>query len=219
MFRTFLIDPLHQALILLYNTVAFHDLGLAIILLTFLIRLILFPLFYKSAKSQLILQKLQPEIQRIQHDHKDNKEKQAQAMMALYKDNRVNPFSSFLVILIQLPVLIALYQVFLGSFSEINTLFAGLIDLKTRSIVIVVLAAAFQYLQGWLTLPKLDKGKELSSIEKFGRQMVYFSPAITVMVLMSLPAAVGLYWTATSVFSVFQQIYINKTVKIKTELK
>jgi len=214
MFKTLLYDPIFHSLIFLYQYVTFQDLGIAIILLTFLVRLILFPLFYKSAKNQLILQKLQPEIQKIQHDHKDNKEKQAQAMMELYKKYKVNPFSSFLIILIQLPILIALYRVFLGDFSDINTLFLGLIDLKTRSIIIVGLAAVAQYYQGVLTLPKAEKGRELSAPEKIGRQMVYFGPLITILILTSLPSAVGLYWFATAVFSIVQQIYINKTVKI-----
>ncbi len=217
MFKIFLIDPLHKALFLFYNTIAFQDLGAAIILLTFLIRLILFPLFYKSAKNQIILQRLQPEIQKIQHDHKDNKEKQAQAVMELYKTHKVNPFSSFLVILVQLPILIALYRVFLGDFSNVHTLFLGLIDLKSRSILIVSLAAITQYFQGVLTLPKPpvggEKNRELSAAERMGKQMVYFGPIFTVLVLWNLPSAIGLYWLATSVFSVVQQIYINKTVK------
>src|SRR3989344_5111785 len=138
MFKTYLYNPIYDFVIFLYNNWAFHDLGIAIILLTLLFRLVLFPLFYKGAKNQLILQKLQPEIQKIQHDHKDNKEKQAQEMMGLYKKYKVNPLSSFLIILIQLPILIALYQVILsGDFSGINTLFLGLINLKTQSIFIV----------------------------------------------------------------------------------
>ena len=117
MFKTILLNPLFNTLIFLYNTVAFNDLGIAIILLTLLIRLVLFPLFYKSTRNQLLMQRIQPEINKIQHTHKDNKEKQAQAMMELYKKHDVNPFSGFLVLLLQLPVLIAIYQVFLGGFS------------------------------------------------------------------------------------------------------
>ncbi|MDP3999449.1 MAG: YidC/Oxa1 family membrane protein insertase [bacterium] len=215
MFKTYLYNPIYDFVIFLYNNWAFHDLGIAIILLTLLLRLVLFPLFYKGAKNQLILQKLQPEIQKIQHDHKDNKEKQAQEMMGLYKKYKVNPLSSFLIILIQLPILIALYQVILsGDFSGINTLFLGLINLKTKSIFIVGLAALAQYYQGVLTLPPAVKGRELSQPEKMGRYMVYFGPVFTLFILTTLPSAVGLYWLATSVFSIIQQIYINKTVKI-----
>ena len=117
MFQTFLINPLFNALVVFYNTIAYQDLGLAIIFLTVAIRIIFLPLFYKSAKNQILIQRLQPELNKIQHDHKDNKEKQAQAMMELYKKHNVNPFSGFFMIFIQLPILIALYQVFLSGFS------------------------------------------------------------------------------------------------------
>ena len=232
MFQTILYNPLINALVFLYNTVAFQDLGIAIILLTVFIRLIFAPLFYKSAKNQIILQRLQPEIKKIQHAHKDNKEKQAAAMMDLYKKHEVNPFSGFLMIIIQLPVLIALYQVFLqGLYPDIfvhlysfivspahlNPMFLGLIDLEKRSILMVGLAAIAQYWQGRLTLPEIKKGQELSPPERIGRQMVYFGPILTVVILSSLPTAIGLYWLVTGVFSIVQQIYINKTLNLEKE--
>ena len=234
MFRTLFIIPLINALIFFYNTIAFQDLGLAIIFLTLFIRIILFPFFHKGTKNQILLQRLQPKIKKIQEDHKNEKEKQAQAMMELYKEHKVNPFSSILLLFIQLPVLIALYQVFwrdlspemfqsLYSFistpAELHTTFLGLIDMKEKSILIVGLAAVFQYIQGYLTLPKIEKGKELSAPEKMGRQMVYFSPVITLVILSSLPSAVGLYWIVTGLFSIAQQIYINKTINIGEEEK
>lgn len=214
LFHSFLYLPLFNTLIFLYNTVAFHDLGIAIIFLTCLVRIVLFPLFYKGARNQLIMQKLQPELQRIQKDHKDNKEKQTQAMMELYKTHKVNPFSSILLLFVQLPILWALYKVFMGDFSSINTDFLNLINLQDKSIVIVGLAAIAQYLQGYLAMPKIEKGKEVSTAEKVGKQMVFMGPLFTILVLTNLPSAIGLYWLVTSVFSIFQQIYINKTVKI-----
>ncbi|MCL5017078.1 MAG: YidC/Oxa1 family membrane protein insertase [Patescibacteria group bacterium] len=229
MFNTYLYIPLLNILIFLYNNFSFGSLGLAIILLTVLIRVILFPLFYKSAKSQMIMQKIQPLIQKIQKDHKEDKEKQAQALMDLYKKYKVNPFSSILMLFVQIPVLIALYSLFRSDFSamnfsvlysfvsapqHINTLFLGLIDLKSSSIIMVVLAAIAQYFQGALTLPKKEKGKEVSAAEKMTRQMIYYTPLFTVLVLWKMPSAIGLYWLVTSLFSVGQQIYINKKVKV-----
>ena len=83
MFHTFLYQPLFNALVFLYEYVTFQDVGLAIIVLTLVIRLILYPLFYKSFHNQTVLQKLQPEIKRIQSSNKGNKEKQAQELLAL----------------------------------------------------------------------------------------------------------------------------------------
>lgn len=232
MFQTFLLDPLFNALIYFYNTVAFQDFGLAIIFLTVLIRIILLPLFYKSTKNQILIQRLQPEMNKIQHDHKDNKEKQAQAMMDLYKKHNVNPFAGFLVLIIQLPILIALYRVFLQGFSPalfsrlypfivrpavLHSTLLGLLDLQKPSILMVILAAIAQYFQAYLMLPKLEKGKIPSSTEQIGRQMMYLGPVLTLTILFRLPAAIGLYWLITSVFSVVQQVYINKTLNIKGE--
>ncbi len=234
MFQKLFYIPFLNALVWLYETASFQDLGIAIILLTFLIRLILLPLFYKGAKDQSLMQKLQPEIKKIQHNHKDDKEKQAQAMMELYRTHKVNPFSGFLMILVQLPVLIGLYQVFYNGISpetlvnlysfvpapeNVNATFLHLIDLQKPSILMVILAAAAQFIQGKLTLPKIEKGQELSSAEQVGRQMVFMGPVLTVVILSNMPAAVGLYWLVTSVFTLAQQLYINKTLDIKGEKK
>lgn len=227
-FHTFLTEPLLNALVLLYQTVALKDLGLAIIFLTVIIRLILYPLFYKSYKNQTLLQKIQPEIKKIQHDHKHDRERQAQAMLALYKEHKVNPFSGFFLLLIQLPILIALYRVFLKGFSaealgglysfipaptEVNNTLLGLIDLNEPNIIIVGLAAAAQYLQSRLSLAKKSQGQEGSQAEKIARQMTFIGPILTLVVLYSLPAAVGVYWFITSAFSVVQQIFINRSLK------
>lgn len=229
-FNTILYQPLFNALVFLYNTVAFHDLGVAIILLTIVVRFILYPLFYHSFKNQTLMQKIQPEIQRIQHDHKGDREKQAQAMMELYRQHKVNPFSGFFLILVQLPILIVLYQLFLKgitleSFSnlysfvsaptQINHSFLGLIDLQTKSILIVVLAAILQYFQGRLSLPKItsSQGGQESPAAKVGRSMIFIGPVLTIVVLSTLPAAVGVYWFASSAFSIAQQLIINKQLK------
>lgn len=234
MFQTYIYIPLLNALVAFYNTVAFQDFGVAIILLTLFIRIIFLPLFYKGAKNQFLIQKLQPEIKKIQHNHKDDKEKQAQAMMELYKTHNVNPFSGFLMILVQLPVLIGLYQVFLKGISaealthlysfvstpaQLNTGLLGLIDLQESSILMVILAAVAQLAQGWISLPKVEKGQELSSSEQMGRQMMYMGPVLTVVILGSMPSAIGLYWLVTSLFTIIQQMYINKTLDIKEEKK
>lgn len=141
--------------------------------------------------------------------------------MGLYREHRVNPLSSFLLILVQLPILIALYQVFMkglsieAGFLELS--FLGLIDLSEKSAIIVGLAAAAQYFQGKLSIIKSEKPfKDLTPAERMGRQMIYLGPILTVIFLyfFNLPSAVGLYWLTTSLFSVIQQIIINKRLKL-----
>lgn len=225
LYNLILYRPLLNALIFLYNTIALRDLGLAIIFLTLIIRLLLFPLFNKSSRHQIIMQKLQPKLKQIQETHKHDKEKQAQAMMDLYKEHKVNPFSGIIILVAQFPIIIALYQIFLNSLKPNflsglyrvvvapqplhNSLF-GLINLGEKSILIVVLAATAQYFQSRLALPKLEPGQKPSQMEKMSRQMVFMGPAITLVIFYNLPAAIGLYWFVTSLFSIFQQIIVNK---------
>ena len=225
MFNTFLTQPIFNTLIFLYNNIG--DFGLSIIILTLIIRTILAPLFYKSFKNQTLLQKLQPEIQKIQHDHKHDREEQARRMLELYRQHKVNPFAGFLLILVQLPVLIAVYRVFyLGVTPEtlknlytfiaqpevINTVFLGLIDLSNSSIIIVVLAAVFQYVHGRLTLPKLKEGEPEPQAIKVSRKMIWIGPILAVVILFNMPSAVGIYWLTTTIFSLGQQLYINKKI-------
>ncbi|HEY4523932.1 MAG TPA: YidC/Oxa1 family membrane protein insertase [Candidatus Paceibacterota bacterium] len=217
--------PLFNALFFIYEYVAFHDLGLAIIILTVIVRLILYPLFHKSQKHQTVMQKIQPKIKEVQNLHKEDKMKQTQAMMALYKEHNVNPFSGIFLIILQIPIFIGLYQVFAQKFTavsfqtlytfipqpgEVNTSLLGLINLYESSIILIVLAALLQYIQGHLSLPKAKPGESLSSQERIGRQMVYIAPVLTVTILWQFPSAVALYWATTSLFSVIQQLVINK---------
>lgn len=217
-FNQYIYDPLLNSLIFLAGYMPGQDLGLAIIILTLLIRVILFPLFYKGAKDQAILQRLAPKIKEIQENHKDDRAKQAQAMIDIYREHKVNPFTQFIIILIQLPVLIALYWVFLGVKElNINHYFLGFIDLSAKNLLLVVLAALAQYYQGKLALPKASAKKDLTPMEQMGRQMVVMGPMLTIAFLMFLPSAVALYWLTTSLFSIAQQMWINKQLQVSDE--
>lgn len=145
LYNTIIYNPLLNALVFFYQTIAFHDLGVAIIILTICIRLLLFPLFQKSTRYQIVMQALQPKIKKIQEDFKHDKKKQSEAMMEAYKEYGMNPFSGFLFLLVQLPILIALYHIFLNIFSPevfqnvysfiippatLNVTFLGLLNLK-----------------------------------------------------------------------------------------
>lgn len=223
-------QPPLNALVFFYNTVAFGDVGLAIIFLTILIRLLLFPLFHKSVKHQMVMQRLQPRIEKINREHKDDKEKKLKATMELYQEHNINPFSGFLLLLVQLPILFSLFKIFsekltpeifngLYSFVQapkiLNYSLFGLINLEERSTVIVMvgLAALLQYIQGKMSLPKIESGRELSSAEKISRQMVFMAPLITLVIFFNLPAAVSLYWVVSSLFSIFQQEAVNRQLK------
>ncbi len=230
-------DPLLNGLIFLYNTVAFHNLGIAIILLTTLIRFVLYPIFRKSARHQKVMQELQPKLKKIQEEHKSDRVKQGEAMMALYKEHDINPMSGFFLLLVQLPILIALYSIFRnldpGAFTGLysfvnhpevlNYTFGSLINLAERSIVggnliILIFAAVAQFYQAKLTIPPQKSGVVEGPAEKLGRKMVLVGPIITVVVLWQMPAAVSLYWLTTSIFSIIQQVIVNKEHDERTKL-
>jgi YidC/Oxa1 family membrane protein insertase len=234
LFDELLYRPILNFLVLLQNVVPGHDFGLAIIILTALIRLILWPLAGQSIRSQKALQEIQPEINKLKEKHKGDKAAQAKAIMDLYKSKNINPASGCLPLFIQLPILIALYYAFwnglkstigesLYSFVHlnggVNFLFLGLIDLSQKSIVLGVLAGALQYYQTKMIMPQKQKAqpeKEGSFSDDFSRmmstQMLYFMPIITVFIASTLPSGLALYWVTTSVFSIIQQYYqLKKT--------
>lgn len=224
-FDVILYRPIFNFLVLVYDYLPLQDFGLSIVLVTVVIRLILYPTSVKAVESQRAMQKLQPKINEIQNQYKDNKEKQAQETLELYQKEKINPFSGLVLIIIQLPILIALYRVFsyglhpeelinLYSFvknpEHINPLFLSLIDLSKPNIIFAVLAGLVQFFQTKMLLPKSIKSQtkkdDVSSMVQ--KQMVYVFPFITMIILFRLPSALGLYWVASGLFSVIQQYII-----------
>lgn len=219
LFHSYIYDPVLAALVWIYETVPPHDLGVSIILITVAIRAVLLPLFWKSAKDQSILQALQPKVREIQENHKGDHEAQGRALMALYRAHKVNPLSGIFFLILQLPVFIALFQIFTRELAnaafDAHT-FLGVINLDERSVAVALLAAGLQYLQARL-MPQGQKKFDGSKGFDQARMMRIFGlvagPAITLIILTSLPSALGLYWVASTVFSVGQQLIINKAIR------
>ena len=117
MFNAFLYEPLYNTLIFFIGVLPGHSVGLAIILLTIGVKLLILPLTHKSTKSQAKMKKIEPEAQKLRDKHKNNKQEQAKQIMELYKKHGVNPFSSCLLMLVQFPIIIALYYVFYKGFN------------------------------------------------------------------------------------------------------
>jgi len=231
-YNTVLYQPLFNLLVWLYNVVPGNDIGLAIIALTILIRIVLFPLYYQSIKSQRALQELQPKVEALKKKYKDEKEKMAQELMVLYKNEKVNPFSSCLPLLVQIPFLIAVYSVFRSGLNSgslemlypfvanpghIDSISFGFIDLALPSYTLALLAGAAQFVQTKMMLtrkPPLINGKEIegSQDEKMmsavNKQMVYFMPFLTVIIGMTLPAGLTLYWFITTALMALQQLWM-----------
>lgn len=234
-FKTILYEPMLNLLVFLYNNIPGADLGVAIILLTILIRLILLPLSQKSIKAQKSLKTIQPEIDKIKNKYED-KEKQSKEMMKLYKKYKVNPFSSCLPLLIQLPVLIAMFQVFRSGLSNaalplysfikdpgvLNPIAFGFLDLSEPSWILALITAGFQYIQTKM-MPRpagssSKKGKKTGMGAIMGGQMKFLMPAITFFIGITLPSGLILYWLITVLVSIIQNKY-TQADSIKPEIK
>ena len=201
-------QPLSATLLFLYRSIPFHDYGLAIILLTLLTKILLYPLNTQSIKAQQKLSELQPKIKEIQEKIKDKTE-QARATMDLYKKEGVNPLASLLPILIQLPLLIGLYQLFVAAPPDsVRPLLFGMVNLQNSNLFLAAGAGLVQFIQTKYATPTPKKGGTPS--QAIPTPLLYFFPVFTFLILFSLPAALGLYWLCSSAFGIVQQWIVTK---------
>lgn len=222
--------PFVNVLALLVAFIPGGDVGIAIILLTIIVKLILFPLSQKSLENQAKTNALAPLLNEIKSSG-GSKEDQARRTFELYKKHKANPFSGCLLVLVQIPVILALYLVFyrgiefnsdiLYSFiqapANINMNFLGLIDISGKSYLLALLAGISQYLQAHF-MPKPPAPAAGTAADDFSAsfaksmhlQMKYFFPIIVAIISYTISGAIALYWTTSNVFSIAQQIYVNK---------
>jgi YidC/Oxa1 family membrane protein insertase len=232
LYQTIAYQPILNILVFLYNNTA--DLGIAIILLTVIIKLVLWPLSRKAIKSQKELQEIQPKLDELKKKYADNKTELGKATMDLYKEYNINPFSSCLPMLIQLPFLFAVFRVlrvglnqdlslvysFLSKPTNFQAISLGLIDLSKPNIYLAILAGAVQFIQAKMMLAKKQKQtpgvkptSDESMTEIMNKQMVYIFPVMTVIFGISLPGGLTLYWFMFTLFTVIQQYIVLKKEK------
>lgn len=224
-FNLIFYQPLLNLLVFLYNVIPGNDIGVAIIVLTIIIKLILYPFSIKSLKSQKALQELQPKIDEIKAKYKDQKEKLASEMMGLYKKEKVSPFSSCLPLLIQFPFLIAVYQVFRTGLSngnldllysfvqnpgELSAIAFGFLNLSEVNVVLAVLAGGAQFIQAKMLMAKKPAVKSPGSKDEgmmaiMNKQMLFLMPIMTIFIGVSLPSGLVLYWLVVTLLTVLQQ--------------
>lgn len=238
MFDIILVKPLINVLILFYSLIPFHDFGLAIILLTVLIRAVLWPLQSQTLRSQKALNKLQPEIKKISEKYKNDPKKVQAMTLELYKEKEVNPLSSCLPTLIQLPLLFALFYALIKfkdpGFIQLTDPNTGLLSflypwVRNLGFVQGALSQPFTTnLFGLVSLAKPNlvlaviagatqflQTKLMTPSNQGGGQaaqtmnmMLYMFPLLTVFIGATMPGALPLYWIITSGAAALQQYLI-----------
>ncbi len=227
-FHTVVYDPIYNALVYAVDIIPWHDVGIAVIIVTILVRLILYPLSKRAIKAQMDMKRITPEIEAVKTQHKDNPQEQSKAIFALYKKHNVSPFSGLLLLIVQLPILLGLYFVFaqgglpainteiLYSFvpvpTTVNMEFLGLIDMSKASILLGVLAAISQYVYTRLSMgPRGEKTATEASFSAdmartFDLQARYMLPAMVGIIAAFIAAAAPLYWITSNLFMIGQEL-------------
>ncbi len=228
LYHTLFFDPLYNLLVALFKVLPWADAGIIVIILTVIVRLIMFPLSRKAVITQVKMAEIGPEIAMIKERYKDQAEELAKQTLSLYREKGVNPFSGILVILIQIPIIFALYQIFLHfpvinttllySFvsvpSIINTTFLGIMDITSKSIPLALFAAVSTYFQFQIS----TQGQILSKDNSFGSnlarsmqtQMKYFFPVIVFFISYNISGVIALYWLTTNLFSIVQELFVRR---------
>lgn len=229
-FHTFVYQPLLNALFFLYQTLPGNDFGVAIIVLTVIIRTLLYPLNQSAINNQKKIADLQPKLQELQKMLSGKREQLAEGTLKLYRDARVNFLMIFFPFLVQLPILIALFRIlgidlgnntasllypFIPQPENINFQLFGRIDGQHSYAFFALLAGFLQFVQAKMMTPA-NAGSQKSPFERIlHQQTIYFFPVLTFLILMRLPSALALYWIITTLFSIGQQYAVTKKLPWK----
>jgi len=183
------------------------DYGVAIILLTLVVRAALYPLSHKQLKSMQAMQKLQPRIKVLQEKYKDDRERLNKELMALYKEHNANPAAGCLTLLPQIPILILLFRVLMQyNFDKPSFLFPWIPSLSKPDpyYILVIAIGIITYVQQKVGSPSAGNPQM--------KMMNYIMPFFMVFITYSLPSGVLVYWFVSSVVGIAQQYYVMKKV-------
>ncbi len=231
-FTPILVRPLFNLLFILDSVIPGHDFGVAIIVLTLLVRIVLWPLVNRQLHSQKVMQQLAPEVAKVKERAKGDRQKETELLMELYKEKGTSPFAPIIPMLIQLPLLIAFYAVLRDSVkpAELTKLaypfvqhigyvahiihhhaafspsLFGLVDLTKPSIVIAALAALAQFYQTWQLRPQTMAAAGEQAQLMSGMTLAF--PLVTFFIGLRLPSALAIYWLTTSLVAAFQQYLV-----------
>ena len=228
LFHTIIYNPIYNGLVYFIDVLPSHDAGVAVIIMTLIVRVILFPLSRRAIQAQIAMKKVAPEIEAIKAKLKDKPAEQGPAIFALYKERNIKPFAGLLLMLVQLPILIGLYWAFThGGLPKINTAilyafvhapdgvnmhFLGIVDMSKRNIVLALLAMITQFTYTRLSMG--PRGEKTAAEESFSNDMAksfdlqarYVLPLMVGVIAFSIAAAAPLYWVTSNIFMICQEL-------------
>ncbi len=240
----FFFDPIYNSLVFFIDIVRGGDVGIAIILTVVIVKALLLPISLKAARTQLVMREIEPQLNEIKEKYKDKREEQAKKTMELFQNAKVNPFSSFLLLFIQIPIVIALYLAvskgggvplpsintallysFIPTPETANMVFLGIIDIAAKSAPLAVIAAVTQFIHTNLSLPKQaprDPNATPSFKDDLSRsmqmQMRYVMPFIIFIAAYTISAAIALYFTVSNLTMIAQEYVVrHKGLKLPTK--
>ncbi|KEO81221.1 YidC/Oxa1 family membrane protein insertase [Tumebacillus flagellatus] len=189
-----------------YNAIG--DYGVAILIVTLIVRIIVFPLMMKQIRYQKVMQSIQPELAKIREKYKDDKEKINQETMKIFQQYGANPFSGCLPIIVQMPILFALYQSINLNPHLKEHMFLGILALSEKqgiaNLILAILSAGTTFLQSKMSMA--------SSKDANAKMMLFFMPAMIAFFTWQFPAALGLYWIFGNILTIIQT-YFTKGIR------
>jgi YidC/Oxa1 family membrane protein insertase len=238
MFNEIFFKPLYNGLIGIMDLVPWFDVGIAVIIFTVLVKLVLYPLSKASLLTQVKMKEIEPEAAKIRAQYGSDKQAQALKIMELYKTKGVKPFAGIFLVLIQLPILFAIISVFYKIIPDIHpeylysfisvpvvkTHFLGLIDLTQKSLILSLLTAGIQFFQLKYSLasrPTVSSGADDAASQisnSMGKQMKYLLPILAFastywLIPSKFPQAaaiIAIYWSVSTLFTLGQELYVRK---------
>ncbi len=234
-FKPFFYTPLYNALAFIIAHIPHADLGVAVIILTIIVKLIIFPVNVSAIKTQAKLKELEPELASLKEKYPKDREALARETMDIYKKNKINPFGSLLPVLIQFPIIISLYTIFRSSGLPVinqallypfihspilaNVIFLNIIDVAQKSLMLAVIVAITQYVQVQFSIPAIKKieGQEASFKNDLARsmniQMRFILPLFTAYIAYITSGAIALYFITNNFFAIGQEIYVRRKLR------
>lgn len=231
MFHTIFYEPIYNLVALMLQAVPMHDIGAAIIAVTLIVKGLLFPLNMSALRNQHVMKALEKELNAIKEEHKNNPQESSRRMMEVYKRENINPFASLLTILIQMPILIALYFVIAkGLHADPNSLYSfitfpttlhteafGILDVTKKSLIVAILTGLSSYVLARRQTSSMDTTKKPNEetfqdhfMKSMKIQLLYVLPIIIGVSAYVLPAALGLYWITGNIIGIFQDYYMKR---------